>query len=278
VKFFYIYSALAHPEVNGFVAPFTLQERLEHVAEAKRQLRSRFHWICDSMTNDLKHALGGMPNGEFVVDPTGRIVHAARWSDPVSLRADLTDFVGEVAPATTTEQTDVGTVKPLPTMQKGVVPRIELPARMIPIKLAPVRDDDSRSRDVDPFYVKLRAEIEETYFETGAGKLYLGFFLDPLYRVHWNNRSCPIHYKISAPDLLQIDPVAGTGVKADGDADADPREFLADLEGQSLAPIRLTVQYVVCDDAETFCKAVTQQYVMVLAPDPDGGSRRAWRP
>ena len=58
VKFFYIYKALAHPEQNGYITPFTLKERLMHVAEAKEKLKSRFTWLCDSMTNDLKHALG----------------------------------------------------------------------------------------------------------------------------------------------------------------------------------------------------------------------------
>ena len=32
VKFFYVYRALAHPENNGFVKPFSINERLMHVA------------------------------------------------------------------------------------------------------------------------------------------------------------------------------------------------------------------------------------------------------
>ena len=98
VKFYYIYKALAHPETNGYVTPFNLKERLMHVAEAKRTLGSRFSWICDSMDNDLKHALGDRPNSEFVVDPKGEIVVSRSWSSPNELREDLANLVGEVKP------------------------------------------------------------------------------------------------------------------------------------------------------------------------------------
>ena len=58
-------------------------------------------------------------------------------------------------------------------------------------------------------------------------------------------------------------------------ADADPREFLLEVEGHSSKPLVITVKYFACDDAETFCKAVTQRYEVVLERDRDGGSRRA---
>jgi hypothetical protein len=38
VEFFYIYKPLAHPEYDNYVSPFTIQERLMHVMEAKRRL------------------------------------------------------------------------------------------------------------------------------------------------------------------------------------------------------------------------------------------------
>ena len=74
VNFYYIYKTLAHPELDGYIEPFTLEERLMHVKEAQRTLGSEITWISDSMSNDLKHALGDSPNSEFVVDPAGKIV------------------------------------------------------------------------------------------------------------------------------------------------------------------------------------------------------------
>ena len=93
MNFYYIYKALAHPENNRYVAPFTLQERLLHVKEAERTIGSRFTWLCDNMENGLKHALGNAPNSEFILDAEGKVVVQRRWSTPDNLRADLVRLV-----------------------------------------------------------------------------------------------------------------------------------------------------------------------------------------
>ena len=74
VHFLYVYKALAHPELNGYVQPVTLEERLMHVVEAKRALGTEIVWLADNMANELKHALGDAPNSEFVVDPQGTVI------------------------------------------------------------------------------------------------------------------------------------------------------------------------------------------------------------
>ena len=51
------------------MTPFTLKERLLHVQEAKKTLGATVPWLCDTIDNDLKHALGDWPNSEFVIDP-----------------------------------------------------------------------------------------------------------------------------------------------------------------------------------------------------------------
>ena len=119
-----------------------------------------------------------------------------------------------------------------------------------------------------------------------TGKLYLGFFLDPLYEVHWNNRAEPIRFQVEAPDGVHIEPSTGQGPRVDTDADTDPREFLLDVVVRQADAVRqpglrgakpvlkLTVTYFACDNAETFCVPVTQQYAIHLQADPDGGSRR----
>ena len=56
-------------------------------------------------------------------------------------------------------------------------------ARQRPLAIEP---DLSQVEEI-PFYAKLRAEAEPEVLEKGSGKLYLGFHLDPLYEVHWNN-------------------------------------------------------------------------------------------
>ena len=96
MKFYYIYKALAHPGLNGYVTPYTLEERLMQIQEAKRTLGSRIPWISDTMSNDLKHALGDASNPEFIIDPDGRLANKRMWSDPEGLREDLARLVGPV--------------------------------------------------------------------------------------------------------------------------------------------------------------------------------------
>ena len=56
-------------------------------------LGSDIPWLCDSIANDLKHALGDRPNSEFVIDPQGRIVRRRAWSRPADLRKDLEELM-----------------------------------------------------------------------------------------------------------------------------------------------------------------------------------------
>ncbi len=261
VKFYYIYKALAHPENNGYIAPFNLKERLMHIAEAKRTLGSRINWICDTMDNDLKHALGDRPNSEFVIDPEGKVVVSRIWSSPSELRKDLAKLVGPVDDPTSIADLEMKKPSPPKKAPTGVVKRVELPGRMSPLKITPL---ESKT----PHYAKLRAEI-------GNDKLYIGFLLDPLYKVHWNNKAAALTFSIEPPEGVTVTPDRGSGPQVDVDADADPREFLVNVSGKSSSPMKVIVKYFACDDAETFCIPVTQEYLVSFDRDRDGGSRRA---
>lgn len=277
VKFYYIYKALAHPETNGYITPFTLEERLMHVAEAKEKLGTRITWLCDTMSNDLKHSLGNAPNSEFVVDPNGKIVVSRQWSSPHDLRNDLARLVGRPTRTTSVAEIGMRPIAPPKTAPTGVVPRLALTGNMSPVHVNPAAGLGLLVQDEETFYVKLRAEIDSAYFQRGTGKLYLGFFLDPLYKVHWNNRAAAVSYEIVTPRGISITPSTGIGPDIKEDADADPREFLVDVTGSSSEPIKLSVKYFACDDAETFCKPVTQHYEIRLERDRDGGNRRSGR-
>jgi hypothetical protein len=243
------------------VTPFNLEERLMHVAEAKRTLGSRIEWICDSMDNDLKHALGDRPNSEFIIDPKGEIVVSRSWSSSSELRKDLAKLVGDVDNPTTIADLDMKKTPPPQKAARGVVARVKLPGQMSPVKITPIESKV-------PHYAKLRAE-------SGSGKLYLGFFLDPLYKVHWNNKAAALQFSIESPEGVSVTPQSGNGPKVDVDADADPREFLIDVSGRSSEPLKVIVKYFACDDAETFCIPVTQEYLVSFERDRDGGNRRS---
>lgn len=177
VYFYYIYKTLAHPELDGYVEPFSLEERLMHVKEAQRTLGSEITWISDTMSNDLKHALGDMPNSEFVVDPEGTIVRMRVWSQPDQLRSDLEELVGPVENPTRVSDLNLNIEVPPKVAASGVVPRVNIPGRMLPLKIEPKSSSQ-------PFYMKLRAEVDQSFLQEGEGVLYLGFYPDPLYHVH----------------------------------------------------------------------------------------------
>ncbi len=270
VQFYYLYKQLAHPERDSYVDPFTLVERLMHVKQAEVQLGSRIPWIVDTMTNDLKRALGDMPNSEFIIDPDGRVVGRRAWSDPSGLREDLERLVGPVETPTRVSDLDLVTQPPVPTVAKGIVPRVERPGRMSTLRIDPRLDDTDY-----PFYTKLRADVDRPFLDTGEGTLYLGFHIDPLYRMHWNNEAPPLKYEITTPDSVTVTPAAATFAVVEEPADADPREFLIDIRAEDRSvPLDLRVTYYACDDANTFCVPVTQHYAVHLEVLPGAGRVR----
>ena len=94
VTFHFVYSTLAHPGLNGYVTPFTLEERVMHVLEAERTIDARIPWFTDTMSNDAARALGASPGSELVFDDEGRLVVRRLWTNPEALREDLAELVG----------------------------------------------------------------------------------------------------------------------------------------------------------------------------------------
>ena len=268
IQFFYIYKALAHPERDGYVQPVTLKERLTHVETAKAQLETGIPWICDSMTNDIKHALGDRPNSEFVIDPDGKILHARSWSDPDQLRKDLTALAGAVEPPT--KIADLDRKKPARKKRaaaSGVVDRVPRPEGSQPLIHTAHVDPDNDT----PFYAKLRVEAERQVISNGSGKIHIGFHLDPIYSVHWNNLARPLEFELIVPHG-SVTPATGKAPKVEVESDVDPREFLVEAEGlEERDSITLTVRYFACNDEEGWCKPVTQSYSIALERDRDAG-------
>ena len=239
-----------------------------HVKTAERQLGATIPWLCDSISNDLKHALGGAPNSEFVFDPQGKIVKMNDWSNPSRLRQDLIGLVGDVSKPTNVADLNLKTQRKAPAAARGVVPRIQVPSGLQAVKIEP-------KVGKKPYYAKLRAEVDSQLLRSGSGKLYLGFHMDPIYNVHWNNLVKPIQYEITAADGVKVSPATGQGPKVKEEADIDPREFLVDIEGaRTDKPIALSVKYFACNDDEGWCVSVTQEYAIFLERDRDAGSPR----
>ena len=179
-------------------------------------------------------------------------------------------FVSAERARATEPQTEVKPGRPGPNIPSGIVPGVLRPAGMVPLKVVP-----GKQKRPIPFYARLRAEVDQPFLTRGEGKLYLGFHLDPLYAVHWNNRVKPLEFRLETDEGVRVTPSLGRGPKVKQPADKDPREFLLDIvaTGQD-QPLSLTVRYFACDDADTFCIPVTQRYTVHLEPDPGGKGRR----
>ena len=96
-----------------------------------------------------------------------------------------------------------------------------------------------------------------------------------LFKVQWNNKAPAIQLTIEPPVGVTVTPESGSGPEVEVMRDADPREFLVAVTGRSNDPMKVTVKYFACDDAETFCVPVTQAYDVSFERDRDGGSRRS---
>ncbi|MGB7343428.1 MAG: hypothetical protein WBD20_04405 [Pirellulaceae bacterium] len=269
VNFYYVYKRLAHPETNGFVEPATLQERLLHVAEAKRMTGTSVPWLADAMDDRMTKAFGGTYNGEFVIDSDGKVVRQRFWSNPTALRSDLSELVGPVESPTQIEDLAVR-FRPQPReIASSVVPRIDLPEGLSPIKVQHIAPGKR------PVYVKLRAELTRRPDANGKRKMYLGFYMDRIHRVHWNNGAGPIEVLIDAPADSGVDSTTLKGPTVEQPGDIDARMFLVDVARTSGKPVSLnvTLRYVVCDDAETFCVPITQEFDVSLKPLNNGSTR-----
>lgn len=270
VRFVYAYKSLAHPELNGYVDPSSLEERLMHVAEAKKTLRTKFEWICDGMDNQLKKAFGGRPNSEFIIDPEGKLVVKRQWSDPAQTRRDLEFLVGEPDKVTRPSEIDAGFIVPERNVASGIISRIQVPSGM---RALVTRSQPLILQGEKKNFVKLQARSEDRLISNGSGSLYLGFFVDPIHRVHWNNLTDPPRFALEYENQSgEVEKVTGEAPRQEHPADSDPREFLIELNEANLTvPVKIKLNYYACDDAETFCLPVTQEYLVELKVDREAG-------
>ncbi len=266
VSFYYLYGSLAHPENNGFIQPFTIEERLMHVQEAKDMLGTSVTWYCDNIENEAKTTLGNAPNSGYLFDNKGNLVIAQGWFDPEAMRTTLEGRHTPPTERTTIESLQLPEFEAISSPASGVVPRVTVNERMMNISTEP-------SESTEPYYVKLRTEASQDLLSSGKGKLYIGFHLDPIHDVHWNNLVTPIEYEFTLPEDCTITPQTGKGPTVSQATDVDPREFLLDVENWSKGDsITCAVKYYACSDSEGWCKPVQQEYEITLEANRQGGS------
>ena len=86
-----------------------------------------------------------------------------------------------------------------------VLKELEVPGRMQAVKIEP-------QESFQPFYMKLRAEADDALLGNGEGPLYVGFHVDPLYRVHWITLVALVKYQVTASKGTTVSPEQGKGL------------------------------------------------------------------
>ncbi|MBN2163310.1 MAG: right-handed parallel beta-helix repeat-containing protein [Pontiellaceae bacterium] len=273
VQFYYIYKTLSHPENNGYVEPFTDLERARQMQLANALLKTRVPWFYDGMDNALQRLLkNDSESNVFICSDQAEECFSGEISKPESIRKALDNLIGPAA-----SQTDPSRYSSprIPSKDPGkpvLVNRIHFnPDRevFVPLKIEP---NDSQH----PFYAKLRVEADADLLESGNGRLYLGFHLDPLYHMQWDNREKPLVFNLAAPvGIVAPSSDSAEEIKS-AEFDAEPREFVLRTRQLDLSkPLVLRVMYSVASPSQGKNIQVSQQYVIHLEQDRLAG--RAYR-
>lgn len=263
VQFFYVYKSLRHPELNGYVPAQNMSERLRQLAEAKRMLGTRVPWIADTMEDSVRVGLRAGSYSVYLISPEGEIVYAADKIDGYGLRAALANAAGPVARPTRVSQLDLPRItRPAGLVNEDSAWGVKRPDGLNILALTPARPEET-------YYVKLRAEADDQLLRSGTGRLFLGFYPDPIHDAHWNNLAPPMEYTLTLPDGVTATPVQAAAQKGMGDSDTQPRQFWVDIaSAKPFESLQLKLNYFAC--TPDLCMALTHGYTVEMKARDDG--------
>lgn len=265
VQFFYFYKSLRHPELDGYVQAQNMTERFLQLEEARTKLGTQITWIADTLDDSMRIGLRAGANSLYLISPDGEILAASDRIEGNNFRELLNQLVAKVEHPTRPKDLDLPRIK-RPSNQKNqdTAIRVHRPAGLIIVTTTPAKPEDI-------YYVKLRAEADRDLLETGTGRLFLGFYPDPIHDAHWNNLVDPMKYVLDVPEGITATPTEATAKLGPGDTDTEPRQFWVDITGAiPYDEIGLTLHYYGC--TPDMCMALTHEYT-VLLEDENRGSR-----
>jgi hypothetical protein len=139
---------------------------------------------------------------------------------------------------------------------------VERPEGLNILSITPAKPEDT-------YYVKLRAEADDALLRTGTGRLFLGFYPDPILDAHWNNLAPPMKYSLTLADGVTATPESGTAKKGPDDSDTLPRQFWVDITNATPGgAIQLKLNYFGC--TSELCMALTHEYTIQIKAKDDG--------
>ena len=265
VQFFFFYKSLRHPELGGYVEAQNLEERMLQLAEAKKKLATTIPWLADTFENEMRDGLGAGANSVYLISPDGKIVFAQSRIEVTSFRQALDAHIGSVENPTTSAELDLPMPqRPPRVLNEDSAVTVHRPDGLVILKSTALQPDKT-------YYVKLRAEAEPQLLETGKGRLFLGFYPDPILGAHWNNLADPLKYELTFDEGVTAEPAVAQAAQGEGDQDTKPRQFWVTINGDGkLNSATLSMSYVACTD--TMCLPSKRSYRIDFEVD-DSGSR-----
>ena len=265
VQFFYFYKSLRHPELNGYVQAQNMAERFLQLEEARTKLGTKVTWIADTLDDSMRIGLGAGPNSLYLISPEGEIVASANRIEGNNFRQILDRLVGKVEQPTRPSELGLPRIgRPQSRPNETTEILVHRPEGLTIVAVTPAKPEDT-------YYVKLRAEADRDLLATGTGRLFLGFYPDPIHDAHWNNLVEPMKYVLTVPDGITATPSTATAQPGPGDSDTQPRQFWVDIDGAiPYDELGLTLHYYGC--TPDLCMALTHNYTILLE-DENRGSR-----
>ncbi|MGZ0657521.1 TlpA family protein disulfide reductase [Coraliomargarita sp. W4R53] len=263
VQFFFVYKSLRHPELDGYVQAQNLSERLMQLESAREKLGTTIPWLCDTMDDSLRRELGFGANSIYLISPEGEIVYATERINVASFRRALAQHVGTTDSITTVSDLNLPRqTRPQRLINEDSSTRVERPDGLTILKITPETPEDT-------YYVKLRVEAEPELLKTGKGRIFLGFYPDPIHGAFWNNLTEPMQYTLTLPDGGKATPAIASAQKGPGDKDSEPRQFWVSIDASApLETMQLNLKYFACTDS--LCLALSQNYLIHLEAINDG--------
>ena len=264
VKFYFVYQSLRHPELGGYVQAQNQQERLLQLAEARQKLQTKTPWLADTIDDSIRIGLKAQANSVYLISPEGKLLFAANWLRGAELRAALEKQIGKVPTPTSPNDLDLPRLARNRPQNVDSQTRVKRPDGLVILKTTP-------ANPFDTYFVKLRAEASPELMNTGSGRLFLGFYPDPIHGAFWNNLNDPMKYELQLPEGVAATPITATAQPGPGEKDSQPRQFWVDIESDGPPEdIRLSLHYYAC--TATQCVATTHEYTLSFTPD-DRNSR-----
>lgn len=209
--------------------------------------------------------LNAGPNSLYLISPEGEIIAGSDRIEGNRFREALDSLVGPVEKPTSVRDLDLPRVaRQSNTLNEESDLGVFRPQGLTIVAIRPSNPDET-------YYVKLRAEADRNLLRTGTGRLFLGFYPDPIHDAHWNNLVDPMKFVLELPEGVKANPTTATAKKGVGDSDVQPRQFWVDIEGGNPSDeLQLALRYYGC--TPEMCMAMMHEYTIRLE-DENRGSR-----